>query len=62
LALAAPLAFPLALARRVGAPLGDLALLALGIASLVAVVVLALVVGLALVGPLVVLAPLVVVL
>jgi hypothetical protein len=51
-----------ALARRLGASLGDLALLALGATSLVALVVLALVVGLGLVGPLVVLAPLVVVL
>ena len=61
LALAAALAFPLALARRVGTPLGDLALLALGAAPLVALVVLARLVGLGVVGTLVVLASLVVV-
>jgi hypothetical protein len=61
MAVAAALALPLALARRVGAPLADLADLAMGSALLVALVVLALVVGLALVGALVVLASLVVV-
>ncbi len=61
LALAATLAFPLALAWRVGASLGNLAHVALGAAPLVVLVVLALVVGLELVGPLVVLASLVVV-
>jgi hypothetical protein len=50
-----------ALARGLGASVGDLALLAVGPPPLVALVVLALVVGLDLVGPLVVLAPLVVV-
>ncbi len=61
LALAATVALPVALAGRVGAPLVDLARVALGPAFLVALVVLALVVGLALVGSLVVLAALVVV-
>ncbi len=61
LALAATVAFPVALAGRVGASLVDLARVALGSTFLVALVVLALVVGLALVGSLVVLATLVVV-
>jgi len=61
LALAATVALPVALARGLGASMGDLALLAVGPPPLVALVVLALVVGLDLVGPLVVLAPLVVV-
>ncbi len=61
LALAATVAFLVALAGRVGAPLVDLARVALGAAFLVALVVLALLVGLALVGSLVVLAALVVV-